>query len=29
MNTPETEVFIKSEVLKWTNLLKQAGIVPE
>ncbi len=29
MNTLETETFIKSEVLKWTQLLKQAGIVPE
>jgi tripartite-type tricarboxylate transporter receptor subunit TctC len=29
MNTPETEALIKSEVLKWTSLLKQAGIVPE
>ena len=29
MNTQETETFIKGEVLKWTQLLKQAGIVPE
>ena len=29
MNTQETEVFIKSEVGKWTQLLKQAGIVAE
>ena len=29
MSTPETEAFVKSEVVKWTGLLKQAGIEPE
>ena len=29
MSTPETEAFVKSEVFKWTALLKQAGIEPE
>ncbi len=29
MSTSETDAFIKSEVSKWTQLLKQAGIVPE
>ena len=29
MSTQETDVFIKSEVSKWTQLLRQAGIVPE
>ena len=29
MSTQETDAFIKSEVSKWTQLLRQAGIVPE
>jgi tripartite-type tricarboxylate transporter receptor subunit TctC len=29
MSTAETEAFVKSEVFKWTALLKQAGIEPE
>jgi tripartite-type tricarboxylate transporter receptor subunit TctC len=29
MSTQETDAFLKSEVSKWTQLLRQAGIVPE
>jgi hypothetical protein len=29
MSSAETEAFVKSEVFKWTALLKQAGIEAE
>ena len=29
MTPPETEVFVRAEVAKWTGLLRRAGITPE